>query len=297
MVVIAGVDEGQRSRDAIALARRIAGVLEAQVLAVYVYPIEELARYLERVSLPETRRILDEEAQLAHARVRELASEMGVEDVRLRTASSAAAGLHAAAVEEDTQLIVLGSSEQSGLGRVFPGSTAGRLLSGSPVAVAVAPVGYADRESDEGAVGCGYDGSPAAREALNWAAEFARRGNRSLRVLAVQRHLAFGHVGVTGAFGATSANDALRAGLAADLEQAVAEFPIGSVETEILDGDPVQRLAKSSAELALLVLGSRGYGPMRSVLLGSVSAGVARTAACPVLVVPSAVEPMRNEGP
>ena len=62
--------------------------------------------------------------------------------------------------------------------------------------------------------------------------------------------------------------------------------------TEILEGDPVQRLAESSSGLALLVLGSRGYGPVRSVLLGSVSAGVARTAACPVLVVPSGVEPV-----
>jgi nucleotide-binding universal stress UspA family protein len=174
---------------------------------------------------------------------------------------------------------------------VFPGSTANLLLSGSQVAVAVAPVGYADQQPDDAAVGCGYDGSPAAREALKWAAEFARRGGRSLRVLAVQRQLAFGHVGVTGAFGAKSANDELRAGLAANLEHAVAALPNELVESEILEGDPGQRLVESSAGLALLVLGSRGYGPMRSVLLGSVSADVARNAACPVVVVPSGIEP------
>jgi nucleotide-binding universal stress UspA family protein len=293
MVVIAGVDGSDRSRDAIVLALRIAAVLEAQLLAVHVYPIDELAGYLAGGSLPEVGRLLNDAAEMAHARVRELASEMGVDEVRLRTASSAAAGLHASAVEEDTQLIVLGSSEQSGLDRAFPGPTAARLLSGSPVAVAVAPVGYAD-QPDSGAVGCGYDGSPAAREALQWAADFARRGRRPLQVLAVQRQLAFGHVGVTGAFGAKSANDELRAGLAADLAQAVAELPVESVESEILEGDPVQRLAEGSTGLALLVLGSRGYGPVRSVLLGSVSAGVARTAACPVLVVPSGVAQNRT---
>jgi nucleotide-binding universal stress UspA family protein len=158
------------------------------------------------------------------------------------------------------------------------------------VAVAVAPVGYADQQHEDGAVGCGYDGSPAAREALSWAAEFARRGGRSLRVLAVQRQLAFGHVGVTGAFGVKSANDELRSGLAANLAQAVAALPNDSVESGILDGDPAQRLAQGSGDLALLVLGSRAYGPVRSVLLGSVSAEVARKAACPVLVVPSGVE-------
>jgi nucleotide-binding universal stress UspA family protein len=167
-----------------------------------------------------------------------------------------------------------------------------RPLSGSPVAVAIAPVGYADQQPDSGAVGCGYDGSPAARAALKWAADFARLGRRRLRVIAVQRQLAFGHVGVTGTFGAKSANDELRAELTADLAQAVAELPTESVESEILEGDPVQALAESSAGLALLVLGSRGYGPVRSVLLGSVSAGVAQTAACPVLVVPSDVEPV-----
>ena len=296
MVVIAGVDGGERSRDAIVLARRIAAVLEAQLLAVHVYPIDEAAGYLAGGSLPEARRLLDEAADVAHARVRELASEMEVDEVRLRTASSAAAGLHAAAVEEDTQLVVVGSSEQSGLGRVFPGSTANRLLSGFPVSVAIAPVGYADRQPEGNAVACGYDGSPAARDALKWAADFARRGHRPLRVLAVQRQLAFGHIGVTGAFGATSANDELRAELAEDLEQAVAELSIESVESEILEGDPVQRLTESSAGAVLLVLGSRGYGPMRTVLLGSVSAGVVRTAASPVVVVPSGVEPITQDG-
>ena len=173
MFVIAGVDGRERSRDVIVLARRIAAMLEAQLLAVYVFPIGELAGYLQGGSGPEVRRLLAEAEDVAHARVRELASEMEVDEVRLRTASSAAAGLHSSAVEEDTQLIVLGSSERAGLERVFPGPTATRLLSGSPVAVAIAPVGYADRQPDEGAVGCGYDVSrnrataPARRRRLS----------------------------------------------------------------------------------------------------------------------------------
>jgi universal stress protein family protein len=34
------------------------------------------------------------------------------------------------------------------------------------------------------------------------------------------------------------------------------------------------------------VLGSRGFGPLRRIVLGSVSTKVLRSAACPVLVVP-----------
>jgi hypothetical protein len=37
---------------------------------------------------------------------------------------------------------------------------------------------------------------------------------------------------------------------------------------------------------ALLLLGSRGYGPLRAVLLGGVSHVVVREAACPVIVLP-----------
>ena len=45
-------------------------------------------------------------------------------------------------------------------------------------------------------------------------------------------------------------------------------------------------LADASEELDLLVLGSRGYGPLHSVLVGGVAGRVVREAACPVLVLP-----------
>jgi len=54
----------------------------------------------------------------------------------------------------------------------------------------------------------------------------------------------------------------------------------------MLDGDPLTLLRDASADLDLMVLGSRGYGPVRTLLLGSVSRAVVRDAACPVVVVP-----------
>jgi nucleotide-binding universal stress UspA family protein len=51
-------------------------------------------------------------------------------------------------------------------------------------------------------------------------------------------------------------------------------------------GDARTILAERSGDLDLLVCGSRGYGPVRSVMLGSVSRALANTARCPLLVVP-----------
>ncbi|HXV53190.1 MAG TPA: universal stress protein [Solirubrobacterales bacterium] len=71
------------------------------------------------------------------------------------------------------------------------------------------------------------------------------------------------------------------AALAADLGATVETITIGEH-----DGDPAEVLVERSRGLDLLVVGSRGYGPVRHALLGNVSWGVMRGSACPVLVVP-----------
>ena len=69
--------------------------------------------------------------------------------------------------------------------------------------------------------------------------------------------------------------------LAADLGASLATITVAEGE-----GDPAEMLAERSHELDLLVVGSRGYGPVRQVLIGGVSAELMRRAACPVLIVP-----------
>jgi nucleotide-binding universal stress UspA family protein len=50
-------------------------------------------------------------------------------------------------------------------------------------------------------------------------------------------------------------------------------------------------LDRAALGVDLLVVGSRGYGPLMSVLLGSVSAHLIGRAACPVLVAPRSSSP------
>jgi len=80
---------------------------------------------------------------------------------------------------------------------------------------------------------------------------------------------------------------ALQTENAKDLERATAATGGGIViERLAREGQAATELIAHSAELDLLVVGSRGYGPVRRVLPGSVGGQVIRDAACPVLVLP-----------
>jgi nucleotide-binding universal stress UspA family protein len=54
-----------------------------------------------------------------------------------------------------------------------------------------------------------------------------------------------------------------------------------------LDGEVADALAAYSGRLDLLVVGSRGLGRIRSLILGSVGARLVAFARCPVLVLPA----------
>ena len=198
-----------------------------------------------------------------------------------------AEGLHHQAVESNAALVVIGSSSRSGLGRLLPGGTAERLLSGSPVPVAVAPEGYAGREAGRAVVGVGFDDSPESHQAVKWASGLAHRSGASLQLLAVHAPLAFGGAAVNGALGTESVNEVLGKELQSQSEKLAEALPSDlSCDSKLFKGDPSTVLVERSQQLDLLVLGSRGYGPVKSVLLGSVSSYVIRNAYCPVLVVP-----------
>jgi len=59
------------------------------------------------------------------------------------------------------------------------------------------------------------------------------------------------------------------------------------VDTLLRHGSPAEEIVRCAEDLgaALLVIGSRGWGEMHAVLLGSVSERVLHTAHCPVLIV------------
>ncbi len=81
------------------------------------------------------------------------------------------------------------------------------------------------------------------------------------------------------------------------MEEAAHEVPDElEAATELIEGEIVPSLlSKANKHVDLLVVGSRAFGPVRRVLLGSVSGALVKSARCPVLVVPRGTHAPANE--
>jgi len=282
--IVLGVEQSDRSRDALALARTLARATGARLIVASVYPIDPR----RGGDVPGAyARALEAEAQAAvEWAVRPLG---GVDDVELRTVPcrSVARGLQDLAEDEEALAIVVGPSDRGTLGRVVPGSAGQRLLAGSPCPVAIAPRGeWGNPTPGIRRIGLGYVAAPDGEGALRATMSLASRIGATVRILSVaEPTTATSALPVGWGYGALDAGT--REALERDLRDAIASAH-GTVPVtgDVVDGYADYELGRLSNEVDLLVCGSRGYGPVGSVLLGSVSSRVLEKARCPVLVVP-----------
>jgi len=199
-------------------------------------------------------------------------------DCRKLRSTSAARALQEEAAAEDASLLVVGSPAR-------------RLLHGSPCPVAVVPRGWR-ADGKPRTVGVAYVDTDEGRAALLAAHALARRAGATLRAISVVKATMEMHLEtetyVAGQFGRDleDVEGEHRLWAARRLHEAVEELNDGvPVEVEAVVGDPAETLIATSEHLDLLVCGSRGYGPVRGVLLGSVSRRVTAEARCPVMVL------------
>lgn len=282
--VIVGYNAREESRDALLLGKSLAASEGAELHVAVVLPrgSAPLEQALTRVPISEQ---LDEE--LFEDVAREL-GDTGFTPVHLDgeiAGRSAARALFEYARDQEAGLIVVGSSHRGALGRVMAGSVGESLLRGAPCAVAVAPRGYATGEAKPvETVTIGFDGSRESKRALAEGEQLARELGARLRVTTVIPP--FAPLAIQG-LQVEQIQDVLREHYKTVLDEAVAGLDPGlGSEAVLAEGDPARALTDRSGESDLLVLGSRGYGPIRSALLGAVSTEVVRSAPCPVLVVP-----------
>ena len=275
--IIVGVDGREGGEDAIALARLMGGA-DADLVAVCVAVLDgQITRAVNR----------DYEAVVVEG-ADETAAKAAAEHEGLRVADAVAAsvgaGLHEAAGRERADLIVVGSCRRGRVGRILAGDDARETVRAAPCPAAVAPVGFAKSPRAFARIGVGYDGGPESTAAVEAARALAGRAGRTVNALDViiVPNWSVPPSGVVY--------------MTIDEERAAAQERMDRLEGvtgEVRTGSPFKELEAFSAEVDLLVVGSRRHGALGRVVMGSAAESLSRNAHCPVLVVP---RPMGADG-
>jgi nucleotide-binding universal stress UspA family protein len=282
--ILIGVDGSERSEDAVAFGRALALAAGAPVILATAQRSDPLRPGAHAYELG-----LREDAESTLARLAPAFDDAGAVELRPLVANTSPAhALQALAEHEDAGVIVVGSSHTGRLGRVLPGSTAERLLHGAPCPVAVVPLGYRARSTPVHlVVGCAYRPTEDGEASLAAAEELALALSASLRVAQVIEPPARIYDSGEIPLNFPEINASIYADTERVLNERVARLS-AELESEgtLHSGRPADVLIGLSETVDILVMGSRGYGPLKAVLLGGVSGQVIRSAACPVVVVP-----------
>lgn len=272
--ILIGFDGSSGADDAVALARVLAP--ESSAVLVYVLPHEDpIARHYKPLGYEDSPAA---EGFFDGA----IAALDGLEtEVRTYVGASPAHVLCDLAEDGDLDLVIVGSPHRGTLGRVLIGSVAESLLHGARVPIVLAPRDYAKASQDPlRAIAVAYDGSAESDRALREAEGLALASGASLEVLTV--------VGpsVVVPKVLVQSRDPVEEPYAV-IEKAIDEIDDGlEVHAHMLIGPVAETVANASKDADLLVAGSRDYGPMERVLLGSIASLLVHAAPCPVLLVP-----------
>jgi nucleotide-binding universal stress UspA family protein len=132
----------------------------------------------------------------------------------------------------------------------------------------------------------GVDGSASSAEALRWAAGQARLTAGTLRVVHAWSPPGIATVGIPPLrFDWSALREQAQAFPGAFVTETLGEDPGIEVVTVAKTGGEAQVLVDESEHADLLVVGSRGSGGLKGMVLGSVGHHCAAHAHCPVVVV------------
>ena len=134
-----------------------------------------------------------------------------------------------------------------------------------------------------GTIVVGVDGSEGGKAALAWAIEEARIRGARLRALLAWSYLDQPVTDFDPQFGEENARERL--------EEVIAEVTSGAdsgveIERVVVCDLAARALLEATAGADLVVVGSRGMGGFKGLLLGSVSQQIAHHATCPVVIIP-----------
>jgi nucleotide-binding universal stress UspA family protein len=259
--VLVGVDGRPNGRDAIALARLLMDP-DAQLTLAHAHGDGQGAS-------EEADRLLEQERAGAEVQ----ASLLGL------AAAKPGQGLHEQAERQGAELLVVGSCSRGPFGRALLGDDTRATLNGSTCAVAIASRGLADHPAPITRIGVAYNSSPESEVALAAARELAAQTGAGIQVLEVVSIPTAAYTGVV----APDVGETIEVLLQEATERIK---QLQGVEGRAVYGLTGEELAAFSEGLDILVVGSRGAGPVRRLVLGSTSEFLERHAHCSLLVLP-----------
>lgn len=284
--IAVGVDGYGEGRDAAVLGATLARATGAELMLVAVHPdpLVVLPPELGWTGMHKQAEALLRETRDAiapHARI----------DVE--TDWSIPRALERVVARAHRDLLVVGSSRRGVSGRVRIGSRTRQLLCHCTCALAVAPRGLAERPVLQlEQIGVGYDGDPESQSALSLAGAIALAAGATLAVRAVvdDRVSAVGWSAVNIERVRAMWDELLEPQLASLREgtQAAVSATGAEAEIQVLSGSPPDVLMELADDVDLLVIGSRRWGAVARVLLGTTGEALMHDAACPILVAPRA---------
>ncbi|MEZ5184887.1 MAG: universal stress protein [Candidatus Nanopelagicales bacterium] len=284
--IIVGYDGSRGSADALRWAAQAAKQRDRNlhIITTWTMPAADLGIGASSTLQDELLDELRDEAQTANNEGLEIAAGIGANATgEIVIGRTAAALVHHS---EDADMVVVGSHGTGGLTGYLLGSVSRQVSSHAKCPVVVVRPGSPDAHD----MVVGVDGSEHSLKALGWAFEQASFSGMQLHVLhSWEIPPTWSMVEVPSYEPEVLIRDYGNSELR-ETSEAMAgfreDFPDVKVRQEVMKGSPVKSLVKASDTAALLVVGSRGLGGFRGLLLGSVSHAVVHKANCSVAVVP-----------
>ena len=265
--VIVGFDGTDTGNDGLVLSIGLAKAFGSRVVLAYIYDEGISGEAIEAA------RERTEHAEAILAGAREQVSQALAVEFSALPASSPADGLHDLAVRADADLIVIGSRRLGPWTKSALGAVSESVMRAAPCAVVVASRGYrAGGGFVPQTIGVGWIPTKEGEDALAVSCRIARATGGRVEVV------------TTASSSATVEDLDARARHAVEDVLATLGHNV-AVKVHARVGAAPDELVRRSSEMDLIVLGSRGYGPPRTMLSGSVSSKVVPVAHCPVMIL------------
>lgn len=297
MNILVGIDGSPHADRALSWALREAALRGSRVTVLNAFKVREFAGPLNRdVSLEAERGDARNAVEQALERIAGEGHPPGVEvDTAAVTGRGAADAILRHRGEAD--LIVVGSRGLGGFPGLLLGSVSHQVAAHADVPVAVIPQheeAVRDGADATRSIVVGIDGSAASVQALHWAVAEAALRQVPVTAVYVYRSLRSG--------APFDALNSIPDGEITKLEDQATETALDKLDALIAEaggtggvevqrrveaGSPAKVLVNDAAdETNMLVVGSRGHGGFRGLLLGSVSQQCIHHARGPVVVTP-----------